>query len=208
MRCVTTVLALVLLSAACGDEEPPLGMPDREVCLKNRAGRDYCIDAFEASRRDADAASAGTDDSSPPVSLEGRVPWTGISWEGARTACRSKGKRLCERDEWLDACDGAVGEAEGVTYTYGDMLDASRCNTGGQAAEAGGARSTCKASTGTFDQSGNVWEWTGNALADAAARGGSWRSTQTHACKSGDDRQVVAPNDVTAEVGFRCCRDR
>lgn len=208
---VNLALLFLIVPLGCGDDPPGLGTPDLEVCLLNRTGTRYCIETYEAARRDSDAASAGTDSVSAPVSLPARMPWTDITWDSARQACAKKNKRLCERAEWVDACDGAVGEADGVLYTYGDTLDEARCNTGGDTVIAGGSRQTCMASTGTFDQSGNAWEWTGTTLGQAVARGGSFRSTRTHTCLSPEDTaagEVIQPNGGTSpEVGFRCCRD-
>jgi formylglycine-generating enzyme required for sulfatase activity len=79
------------------------------------------------------------------------------------------------------------------------------CNTGSGAVEAGGARATCLSAANTQDQSGNVWEWTGNTRGAASARGGSFRSTQTHMCSS--TLMNISPDDENVEVGFRCCRD-
>lgn len=208
-RTANTAFALAFtLLAACDEPAPNFGMPDEEICLTNRAGNEFCIDTYEASRRDADSQMAGVDDDSGPVSLSARLPWVAITWAGAKMRCEGKGKRLCERDEWIDACDGASGEADGTRFTYGDTLDRSRCNTDGMGVEASGNRPNCKGSTGTFDQSGNVWEWTGNTEVVAAARGGSFKSSQTHACMSGDTMQVFTPTGMDDELGFRCCRDR
>lgn len=193
---------------ACSDDGPPLESPDVEVCLSRRDGQRYCIDAFEASRRDATIDSIGIDNASKPRSLKDRLPWTEITWAGAKSACESAGKRLCERDEWLDACDGQVGEDEGNVYTYGNELNAELCNTGGQKAEPTGARASCTSVVETFDQSGNVREWTGNNRAAAATRGGAWPSSQTHECKNGDRPPAfIMPEETSREVGFRCCRD-
>jgi formylglycine-generating enzyme required for sulfatase activity len=197
------VLIAAVLFAACSDEAP-LETPDKEVCLTRRDGARYCIDVYEASRRDSTKTSQGDDVTSPPRSLEALMPWTQITWAAAKSACEGKGKRLCERDEWIDACDGVVGEP-GQKYNYGEETMPELCNTEGTAAEPGGTKSTCKSTTGVFDQSGNVWEWSGNTA--PAARGGGWTSNVFHECKSGDDRVIFAPTDTENELGFRCCRD-
>ncbi|MCK6547244.1 formylglycine-generating enzyme family protein [Myxococcota bacterium] len=199
-------LAIAALSTGCADDSP-LETPDKEVCLTRRDGQSYCIDVYEASRRDATETSAGADDASPPRSLDGRMPWTNVTWAAAKTACASKNKRLCERDEWIDACDGIVGEAEGSRYTYGDTLEPTLCNTSGAGVGATGATRTCRSVVGTFDQSGNVWEWTGTSAPVAAARGGGYRSDVVHECKSGEGVQLFDPTQPSPEVGFRCCRD-
>lgn len=184
------------------EEDPELELPDKEVCLNRSDGVRYCIDVYEASRRDASATSAGADQASKAKSLETRLPWTEVSWSEAKAACERRGRRLCEADEWVDACDGTAG-AGGRTYAYGDTVDATRCNTGGIEVEPGGAFPGCETVIKTLDQSGNVWEWTGNNEAAAEARGGSFRSTQAHRCA--DTLTSVPLTNKTVEVGFRCC---
>ena len=75
-----TVCAFIL---GCGEEPDDLARPDEEVCLMNRFGGEYCIDVFEAARDDATATSPGEDESKGAASIEGRLPWTNISWQGA-----------------------------------------------------------------------------------------------------------------------------
>jgi len=96
------------LSAACSDEGQ-LETPDREVCLSRGDGARYCIDMFEESRRDATPSAEGDDVESAPRSLQNLLPWVDITWGAAKSACEKKGKRLCERDGWIDACDGVPG---------------------------------------------------------------------------------------------------
>lgn len=196
---------LAVLATGCEDE-PTFNVLEPEVCLSRRDGFRYCIEIYEASRADATADSPGTDEASPPIAAQDRIPWVQITWAAAKTACESKGKRLCDFDEWVDACDGVVGDG-GTVFAYGDMRDESNmtCNTGSGAAEGTGSRMACATDTGIFDQSGNVWEWTGNTAGAAAPRGGGFRSTQTHACDS--VLMNVSNTDESPEVGFRCCRD-
>jgi formylglycine-generating enzyme required for sulfatase activity len=199
-------LSAILLFVACTGE-PNLDVPDREVCLTGRNDHRFCIWTYEAQKKDATPSDEGLD-ASEARSIPERVPWTNITWDAAREACRAKSLRLCERDEWIDACDGIAGEAEGTIYTYGDDLDASRCNVSGTGKVASGSMANCMSSVEVFDLSGNVWEWTGNTLASAKARGGGWRSSQTHRCVDGDTQQLFDPSLESAEVGFRCCRDQ
>lgn len=204
MRCAWLLVAYA--ASGCGGEELQV-IPDPEVCLTGRDGAKFCIEVHESSRADASQSSAGVDDVSPPVAKPARLPWAGISWEGARSACQAKGKRLCEREEWIDACDGEASEEGGLRYTYGDERSPSTCNTDGGGVEPTGARAGCRSATGTFDQSGNVWEWTGNSAGTAAPRGGSYASSVLHECKSGDLNLFIPLTEKSEQVGFRCCRD-
>lgn len=203
---VASAIGLACL-LGCGSD-PPIQSPDREVCLMLPLpdGTRYCIDVFEASRRDATTTSAGTDNASGPRSLKDRIPWADITWEAARLACEGKGKRLCESEEWIFAC---AYSASGTPkkYAYGDALDESgmKCNTKGTAADPSGKRESCKSGSGTYDQSGNVWEWTGNAASVARARGGGWASDRVHECRS-DAMDAFPPAQASHQVGFRCCR--
>lgn len=197
-------LSIFAVFAIGCSEDPTLEVPDVEVCLDRRDGAGYCIDVYEASREDADRTTPGVQDDGRARSLPDRLPWRNVTWGGARAACEANGKRLCALDEWVDACDGAVGDG-GNTYVYGDTLDAPRCNTQGAGVAITGSLESCKATTNTYDQSGNLWEWTGGTMGAAAARGGGWRSSQTHRCV--DALPGASPNDATEEIGFRCCRD-
>jgi formylglycine-generating enzyme required for sulfatase activity len=180
-------------------------IPDVEVCLTRRDGQRYCIDAFEASRHDSTKNTAGRDITSAPRSLSERLPWTNITWAGARTACGVKNHRLCDIDEWIDACDGVVGDG-GSKYTFGNTASSTTCNVTSTQAAPTGSFPKCKSKLGTYDQSGNVWEWTGNADAAAIARGGGWDSDVTYMCTS-DSMNAFNPNGTYEIVGFRCCRD-
>src|SRR5688572_3289992 len=143
-------LSAILLFVACScTGDPDLAVPDQEICLTGRNDRRYCIWKFEAQKKDATAATEGVDETEAR-SIPERVPWTDLTWETAREACRAKSLRLCERDEWIDACDGAAGEMEGTMYTYGDELDATRCNVTTGAKVASGSMANCQSSFEVF----------------------------------------------------------
>jgi formylglycine-generating enzyme required for sulfatase activity len=180
-------------------------MRDFVVCLVRKDGVPFCIDQYEASHSDATFTHEGA--STKPISFPGVLPWNNISWMGALTACQAAKKRLCEGDEWIQACQGD----KGTTYTYGNVRTSTTCNVSafGHPVATGtiaSCHSTIAGSAGTYDQSGNVAEWTGNTVDTASARGGSYRSSQTHACT--DESIAIAPTTVSDEIGFRCCENR
>src|SRR5262249_18025572 len=47
-----------------------------------------------------------------------------LSFHLAKLACENAGKRLCTRDEWVDACRGEKDR----DFLYGDSYRAGRCN--------------------------------------------------------------------------------
>lgn len=200
-------LALGLLLLACDDEIQTTVVRD-EVCLDGGDGNAYCIDRFEASRRDATRGSSGTEDDGPAESERGRLPWNDVTYFQARDACRRAEVRLCTIAEWEDACDGTAGDG-GTTYVYGDERDASLCNVDGQGgSDPTGDAESCTGVNGTFDQGGNVWEWVGASAEQALVIGGGPSSDLAHRCTSGVLLPVVgSPRDSSTEFGFRCCRD-
>ncbi len=204
--CALAALGVLVGPLACEGDPEPITAQESEVCLPTRSGGQVCIETYEASRKDATATSAGVDDVSLPRSVDGVLPWADVTWAAARDACARKNKRLCERADWVDACDGAVGEDMGLRYPYGDTVTSTTCNVSGTAAVATGANAACRSPFGAFDLSGNLWEWTGTQMAAAATRGGAWSNSRTHECK-GPDRAVISLGETSPQVGFRCCRD-
>ena len=94
------------------------------------------------------------------VSAYGVMPWNGVDWYAANSACTKAGKRLCSRDELIDICKGP----NDYTYPYGNNYQSAYCN-GKDYGEGGivptGSLSACEGDyDGIFDLSGNVMEWT------------------------------------------------
>lgn len=162
----------------------------------------YCVDAYEASRPDATAVSAGVD-GSRAVSQPGVLPWAGVTFEQASAACEASGRRLCSATEWVEACQG-VGA---TLYPYGNGYDGLACNGVNTpplgSASATGGFAGCVSSDGSFDQSGNVSEW----VSDQSVRGGAFEDPQLNLqCRS---RRIPASSSgPSATIGFRCCADR
>ncbi len=105
----------------------------------SRAGRNFRIMQFEASRPDATATSAGTQG---PIacSRSGVMPWTSVTQAQAQAACcalnvggacpgaGAAGWRLCDAADWQIACEGPAGTCD---WSYQTMCTASqptRCN--------------------------------------------------------------------------------
>jgi formylglycine-generating enzyme required for sulfatase activity len=176
-------------------------MMDYVVCLVRKDGVPFCIDQYEAAHRDATKTSVGS--APKAISFPYVLPWNNVSWMGALAACQAAHKRLCEGDEWIQACQGP----RGYVYTYGSTLSKTKCNVMKAGHPIGTGTSTaCVSGFNTYDQSGNVAEWTGNTVDTASARGGSYRSSQTHACT--DESVAISPDTVSDEIGFRCCETR
>lgn len=103
----------------------PLVCPEDMVLVANR----FCVDRHEASRPDATATSAGSDESRA-VSVAGVLPWyvnpmTSPALASFEAACEAAGKRLCAPDEWLYLCQGP----EQATYFFGNTWDPAVCNS-------------------------------------------------------------------------------
>lgn len=196
---------LVTCALVACEDTAEVAVGNDESCLTGRDGNRYCIDRFEASRFDASVDREGTDEGEPRT-LPARRPWTNVTWFQAQDACRRAGKRLCSRAEWEDACDGVVGDG-GTRFTYGDVEDDTVCNVTGGSPVATGSFEGCVSVFDTSDQSGNVWEWTGETSDDALALGGSFRSSIQHRCTSGSQIRVFGLREESDELGFRCCRD-
>ncbi|MCB9519253.1 MAG: putative metal-binding motif-containing protein, partial [Myxococcales bacterium] len=95
-----------------------------------------CVDWYEASRPDATATSAGSNELYT-LPRPGVVPWTGLGPDVASSICRAEPlrevvragqtpiatKRLCKTYEWNQGCGGKDGTVEDFTYPYATSRD-------------------------------------------------------------------------------------
>jgi hypothetical protein len=168
-------------------------------------------------------------------SLPGIRPSRYVSLFQARRACQAQDKRLCTKAEWSVACGGD----ELLAYTYGDTYDEEICNTfsaGFDDTVETGSLEGCVSPTGTYDMSGNLWEWVEDFcpwdISQQSVQGGSFiceycngggtcvpcdmsnpdhleQIEKYHKCHYPGGYEVCVGN-LTAQstrIGFRCCKD-
>jgi len=196
----------------------------------------FCVDRLEASLDGGDAGTAiqGADDETDVLAPTeagattalarvqlGVPPATGLTWWQAKAACLNAGKRLCTTLEWERACRGR-GDS---IYPYGDAASETACNGFFAFAEINpsntGSLDTCGSDFGVYDLSGNVAEWTEDAveripgdqppagadpLDDRVLRGGSYLSNDNGLACFGAEFHAP-PGQAAADRGWRCCSD-
>jgi hypothetical protein len=154
---------------------PTADNPLRDV-LVYVASKNVTMYAFEASRYDATATSAGFDSTKRGCSIPGKLPWANVTMSEAEHACELLGNnwRLCTAAEWQAACEGAnpsptifpygatyvPSSCNGADYQTGKGLTPSVIATG----SAGACISKFSSTSMLFDMSGNVKEWVATDL--------------------------------------------
>lgn len=186
------------LNRCVGASAGPLACPDGMVSVADA----FCVDRYEASRRDATEAGVGLDESIA-VSKQGVLPWQVRDNATAQAACEAAGKALCTPQQWRLSCQGQAGTA----YGYGDSYDPSVCNGidlfGIEHLHLlpTGSLLGCKSDWGVYDINGNLWEHVA-AGSDRTVRGGAFNcldSRSLHRCD-------YVPGDWAPSArGFRCC---
>jgi hypothetical protein len=211
-----------------------------EVCGRScppdmvTVGSAYCVDRYEASRRDATAFDQGQD-GSIALSRPGVLPWMVNPMSAAhldefQAACQAAGKHLCSREEWFAACTGPAQ----TSYVYGSVFNRETCNCvdtycDDHCAENGidpalcrltadcgytyycfrvmptAQFATCTNEYGTLDMNGNVWEIVPSS---SDPRGYEIRGGAFN-CASAVTRVNCSYNAGWLDLyaGFRCCKE-
>ena len=177
------------------------------------AGQTVRVFTFEASRPSATSGDQGSGTEVRACSRPGVEPWSRVTFEQARLACQRAGMKLCGDLEWTESCDGLAG-SWAFPYSSG-TYNPNTCN--GEGASNGGpvdsgSLAGCQ-SNGyqVYDLSGNLREWTNDALAYTpegkaiyTVRGGAY--TDLEGGLRCDFRSSALVEDAfAANVGFRCC---
>lgn len=165
------------------------------------------LEAFPGAAGGGVAAEFG-----PACSRAGVRPWHSVSADEAQFACEAAGWRVCTESELRGACSGA----EERSYAFGDDFDAAACNlrqvyraSDAEVASESptGAFPRCVTPEGTFDLTGNLWEWASGGFTYVGA---GWRLI----AEQHRDEQLVCDTVYRSvagyrapDIGFRCCRD-
>jgi len=193
----------------------------QEMALVEMETLSFCMDKYEFTNADYeefDTLYTSADYRWYSQRTDGPVIFK--SWQDARQACQSLGKRLCTMSEWEAASSGY----QRWNYPYGPVYDSSKCNTElldttqnpfNGSAQAVGDKPDCVSWAGIYDLSGNVEEWImlsknmpfqfdqNTGLQVYSYIGGFWGSSE-RATSFSVKTTSYNYNDF---IGFRCCKD-
>jgi formylglycine-generating enzyme required for sulfatase activity len=162
---------------------------------------------------------------------KGAIPLVLVQWTEAKKHCASVGKRLCDEEEWLFACEGE----KMLPYVYGFVRDKTKClidrpyvkrEKGLKRYDQCQADPECKATFqkldqrapngsypqcvspfGAFDMNGNVNEWVnlpGKEYPNRSGLKGGWWGPVRNRCRP--TVEFHKEEDWGYEAGFRCCK--
>ncbi|MHC4392232.1 MAG: formylglycine-generating enzyme family protein [Planctomycetota bacterium] len=134
-----------------------------------------------------------------------KLPVVNVSLGDAKAYAEHTGKRIPSEKEWEYAARGVGSKV----FPWGDSFATGHANTfdeGKKQAVAVGSFTKGKGPFGTFDQAGNVWEWTTDSKGNKGViKGGSFaaRETQPRASLKG----FAGATEKKGNLGFRCVQD-
>jgi formylglycine-generating enzyme required for sulfatase activity len=184
--------------ARCAAYEQP------SFCKSDRIHMRFCIDRLEQSEPSG-------------------IPIGDVSWNEATSSCKAQGKRLCQEQEWLFACEGE----QMLPYPYGYVRNPELCNfeiKDGLVTNDGDladhrqivtSNPKCVSPFGVQNMVGNIDEWVvldkphysqknGGRKMMSGLKGGWWGPLRNRC------RPTTVDHDEyfhELQTGFRCCAD-
>ena len=164
----------------------------KEVFVKT-----LCVDKYETNQREYETVMG--DNPSHFGGIKSR-PVENVSWFQAKEYCQKLGKRLPTEWEW----ENAAGSKVGSNYYWGNEFDSDFAWFNGNSSSRTNPVGQKKPNTsGLYDMTGNVWEWTDSGEGNIKyLRGGSW-NTNTGGMQI-SDRRRSDPSFTSSTYGFRC----
>ena len=168
-------------------KEKPTPTPATATCRADMVPiKDFCVDRYEFPN------------------IKGEPPLQEVNLHDARVACKTVGRHVCTKEEWLLACAGTNRR----TWPYGFSYDAKVCHSGLTPSDdtevvVSGSMERCRTPEGIYDLSGNTWEWTEDGDGKGTLRGGGSNISAGFArCNS---KAQAGASFHNLETGVRCC---
>lgn len=194
-----------------GQGAKPDEKPVRDVEIK----KGYFIDQYEVTNRQYAAFVRETKRPAPSHWADGQLPpgeedlpVVNVTFEDAKAFAEHVGKRLPSAEEWEYAARGPSSKL----YPWGQDWAPGKCNNfeeGKNGPVKVGEYKEGKSWCGTYDQAGNVWEWTKTPVPgspnDMIIKGGSFAPLEDRPRASLTGR--LGKGQAKPNVGFRCAKD-
>ncbi|MCD4685803.1 MAG: SUMF1/EgtB/PvdO family nonheme iron enzyme [Anaerolineae bacterium] len=221
-------VAMVLVPAGCfmmGSTDWDDTQPVHEVCFDEP----FWMDRYEVTRAQYEACvttSACEQPFTSNYSTQPNHPINNMSWFDAQRYCEWRGARLPSEAEWEYAARGP----DALVYPWGnEFVEANGVYSGNSSNQTAvvGSRPSGVAWVGTFDQSGNLWEWVADWYSNnyygtltngvinpggpdigisRVLRGGAFNNIDSRVVRV-EYRNVYDPVVAYYAAGFRCARN-